>query len=183
MKKTIGTKVKLAGKLAFATAMIFSFSGNLLAQDSQKIIANAIDDVTYSTTPLDVKATSEYAVTGIDTGLAVSYGVAGPATVDANGLLTMVGKGDVTVFYFQDGKDAVAATYEDDGTTIKTPAEAAINRAAPQMRSFTINGASATVALADATVVYTGTGQSLTPTQTDSAGATLTEPITVTYVD
>ena len=67
----------------------------------------------------------------------------------------MIGKGSVTVFFFQNGKDAVAATYEDDGTTIKTPAEAAISPAAPVVRSFTINGASATVALADATVAYT----------------------------
>ena len=141
MKKMIGSKIKrtIAGQLAFATAMIFSLPGDMNAQTAQKITAPTIEAVAYSsTTLLDVSATS-------DSGLAVSYGVAGPATIDANGMLTMLSKGDVTVFYFQDGKDAVAATYEADGTTIKTPAEPAINRASPVVRSFTLNGASATV--------------------------------------
>ncbi|MCP4927683.1 MAG: hypothetical protein GY918_01325, partial [Gammaproteobacteria bacterium] len=55
--------------------------------------------------------------------------------------------------------------------------------AAPVVKSFTINGATATVDLANASAVYDGTGQFLTPIQTDSAGATLNEPITVTYTD
>ena len=178
MKKMIGTKVKrtIAGQLAFATAMIFSLPGNMMAQQAQTITAPSIDDATYSTTSFSVAATSS-------SGLAVKYGVAGPATVSSSGSLTMIGKGSVTVFFFQDGKDAVAATYEDDGTTIKTPAEPAVSAAAPVVRTFTINGASATVTLADATVTYTGTGQSLTPTQTDSADAALNESITVTYTD
>jgi hypothetical protein len=51
------------------------------------------------------------------------------------------------------------------------------------VKSFTVNGATATVTLADASAAYTGTGQSLTPTQTDSGGTALSEPISVTYTD
>jgi hypothetical protein len=159
MKKMIGTKVKrtIAGQLAFATAMIFSLPGNMLAQQTQTITAPSIDDVTYSTTSISVAATSS-------SGLAVKYGVAGPATVDSTGSLTMIGKGAVSVFFFQDG-------------------DADYYQAAPVVKSFTINGATATVDLADASAVYDGTGKSLTPTQTDSAGAALSEPIIVTYTD
>ncbi|MBT6659277.1 MAG: MBG-2 domain-containing protein, partial [Verrucomicrobia bacterium] len=159
MKKMIGTKVKrtIAGQLAFATAMIFSLPGNMLAQQTQTITAPSIDDVTYSTTSFSVAATSS-------SGLAVKYGVAGPATVNSSGLLTMIGKGSVTLFFFQDG-------------------DADYYPAAPVVKSFTINGATATVDLANASAVYDGTGQFLTPIQTDSAGATLNEPITVTYTD
>ena len=115
MGETIETKGKrtIAGQFAFATAMIFSFAGNVLAQQTQTITAPSIDDVIYSATSFSVAATSSL-------GLTISYGVAGPATVDDDGLLTMIGKGSVTVFFFQDGKAAVAAAYEDDGTTIKT---------------------------------------------------------------
>ena len=159
MKKMIGTKVKrtIAGQLAFATAMIFSLPGNMLAQQTQTITAPSIDDVTYSTTSFSVAATSS-------SGLAVKYGVAGPATVNSSGSLTMIGKGSVTLFFFQDG-------------------DADYYPAAPVVKSFTINGATATVDLANASAVYDGTGQFLTPIQTDSAGATLNEPITVTYTD
>ena len=159
MKKMIGTKVKrtIAGQLAFATAMIFSLPGNMLAQQTQTITAPSIDDVTYSTTSISVAATSS-------SGLAVKYGVAGPATVNSSGSLTMIGKGAVTVFFFQDG-------------------DADYYPAAPVVKSFTINGATATVVLADASVAYDGTGKSLTPTQTDTADAALNEPITVTYTD
>jgi len=127
--------------------------------------APSIDDVTYSTTPFSVAATSS-------SGLAVSYGVAGPAIVDSDGQLTMIGKGSVTVFFFQDGNLGSNADPSDD-----------YYLAAPRVVSFTVNGASATVTLADAAVTYTGTGQFLTPAQTDSASATLNEPITVTYAD
>ena len=163
MKKMIGTKIKrtIAGQLAFVTAMIFSLPGNMFAQQAQTITAPSIGDITYSTTSFSVGATSS-------SGLTVSYGVAGPATVGADGMLTMIGKGSVTVFFFQDGKAAVAATYEDDGTTIKTPAEPAVSAAAPVVRTFAINGASATVVLDDASVVYDGTAKALVPTMTDS---------------
>ncbi|MDP7051379.1 MAG: MBG domain-containing protein, partial [Verrucomicrobiota bacterium] len=159
MKKIIATKVKryTAGSLAFVTAMIFSLPGNMQAQQSQAITAPSIDDVTYGVAPFSVAATSS-------SGLTVSYGIAGPATVDAAGVLTVIGKGSVTVFFFQDG-------------------DADYFPAAPKVESFTVNGASATVTLADASVVYDGTGQSLTPAQADSAGATLNEAITVTYAD
>ena len=160
MKKIIGTKVKryVAGSLAFVTAMIFSLPGNMRAQSTaQTITASDIDDVTYGVAPFSVAATSS-------SGLSVSYGVAGPASVDTDGLLTVLGKGSVTVFFFQDGN----ATY---------------HIAAPVVKSFTVNGATATVTLADASVAYTGTGQSLTPTQTDSGGTALSEPISVTYTD
>jgi hypothetical protein len=159
MKKMIGTKVKrtIAGQLAFATAMIFSLPGNMLAQETQTITAPSIDDVTYSTTSFSVAATSS-------SGLAVKYGIAGPATVNSSGSLTMIGKGSVTLFFFQDG-------------------DADYYPAAPVVKSFTINGATATVDLANASAVYDGTGQFLTPIQTDSAGAPLNEPITVTYTD
>ena len=159
MKKMIGTKVKrtIAGQLAFATAMIFSLPGNMLAQQTQTITAPSIDDVIYSTTSFSVSATSS-------SGLAVKYGVAGPATVNSSGSLTMLGKGSVTVFFFQDG-------------------DADYYLAAPVVKSFTISGATATVDLADASAVYDGTGKSLTPTQTDTADAALNEPITVTYTD
>ncbi|MDP7178842.1 MAG: MBG domain-containing protein, partial [Verrucomicrobiota bacterium] len=157
MKKITGTKIKryMAGPLAFVTAMIFSLPGNMQAQQSQTISAPSINDVIYGVAPFSVAATSS-------SGLAVSYGVAGPAAVDTDGLLTALGKGSVSVFFFQNG----SADYYP---------------AAPVVKSFTVNGASATVTLADATVAYTGTGQSLTPTQTDSAGNDLSEPYTVTY--
>ena len=60
MKKMIGTKVKrtIAGQLAFATAMIFSLPGNMMAQQAPTITAPSIDDVTYSTTSFSVAATS-----------------------------------------------------------------------------------------------------------------------------
>ena len=160
MKKMIGTKVRrtIAGQLAFATAMIFSLPGNMQAQStSQPITAPSIEDDTYRVAPYSIAATST-------SGLSVSYGVAGPASVDTDGLLTVLGKGSVTVFFFQDGD----ATY---------------HIAAPVVKSFTVNGATATVTLADASVAYTGTGQSLTPTQTDSGGTALSEPISVTYTD
>ena len=159
MKKITATKVKryTAGSLAFVAAMFFSLPGNLQAQESQTITAPSIDDVTYGVAPFSVAATSS-------SGLTVSYGVAGPASVDTEGLLTVLGKGSVTVFFFQDG-------------------DAGYFPAAPRVKSFTVNGASATVTLADASVAYDGTGQSLTPVQTDSAGATLSEPITVSYTD
>jgi len=159
MKKMIGTKVRrtIAGQLAFATAMIFSLPGNMQAQQTQTITAPSIDDVTYGVAPFSVSATSS-------SGLTVSYGVAGPASVDTAGLLTVLGKGSVTVFFFQDG-------------------DASYHIAAPAVKSFTVNGATATVTLADASVAYTGTGQSLTPTQTDSGGTDLSEPISVTYTD
>ncbi|MDP6795220.1 MAG: MBG domain-containing protein, partial [Verrucomicrobiota bacterium] len=160
MKKIIATKVKryTAGSLAFVTAMIFSLPGNMQAQQSQAITAPSIDDVTYGVAPFSVAATSS-------SGLTVSYGIAGPATVDnATGVLTVLGKGSVTVFFFQDG-------------------DADYFPAAPKVESFTVNGASATVTLADASVTYDGSGQSLTPVQADSAGATLNEAITVTYAD
>ena len=99
MKKIIGTKVKryVAGSLAFVTAMIFSLPGNMQAQSTaQTITASDIDDVTYGVAPFSVAATSS-------SGLSVSYGVAGPASVDTDGLLTVLGKGSVTVFFFQDG--------------------------------------------------------------------------------
>ena len=88
MKKMIGTKVKctIAGQLAFATAMIFSLPGNMLAQQTQTITAPSIADVIYSTTSISVAATSS-------SGLAVKYGVAGPATLNSSGSLTMIGKG------------------------------------------------------------------------------------------
>ncbi|MCH2385565.1 MAG: MBG domain-containing protein, partial [Pedosphaera sp.] len=161
MKKMIGTKVRrtIAGQLAFATAMIFSLPGNMMAQQqqSQTISAPSIDDVTYGVAPFSVSATST-------SGLSVSYGVAGPASVDTDGLLTVLGKGSVTVFFFQNGNTSYYI-------------------AAPVVKSFTVNGATATVTLADASVAYTGTGQSLTPTQTDSGGTALSEPISVTYTD
>ncbi len=159
MKKMIGTKVRrtIAGQLAFATAMIFSVSGNMMAQQVQTISAPSLDDVTYGVAPFSVSATST-------SGLSVSYGVAGPAAVDTDGLLTVLGKGSVTVFFFQGGN-------------------ASYHIAAPVVKSFTVNGATATVTLADASAAYTGTGQSLTPTQTDSGGTALSEPISVTYTD
>ncbi|MDP7049072.1 MAG: MBG domain-containing protein, partial [Verrucomicrobiota bacterium] len=159
MKKIIATKVKryTAGSLAFVAAMFFSLPGNIQAQESQTITAPSIDDVTYGVAPFSVAATSS-------SGLTVSYGVAGPASVDSDGLLTVLGKGSVTVFFFQDG----SADYFP---------------AAPRVKSFTVNGASATVGLADATVSYTGAGHALTPTQADSAGVAINEPITVTYKD
>ena len=160
MKKMIGTKVRrtIAGQLAFATAMIFSLSGNMMAQQVQTISAPSIDDVTYGVAPFSVSATST-------SGLSVSYGVAGPASVDTDGLLTVRGKGSVlSVFFFQGGN-------------------ASYHVAAPVVKSFTVNGATATVTLADASVAYTGTGLSLTPTQTDSGGTALSEPISVTYTN
>ena len=159
MKKIIATKVKryTAGSLAFVAAMFFSLPGNIQAQESQTITAPTISDVTYGVAPFSVAATSS-------SGLTVSYGIAGPATVDSDGLLTVLGKGSVTVFFFQDG----SADYFP---------------AAPRVKSFTVNGASATVGLADATVSYTGAGHALTPTQADSAGVAINEPITVTYKD
>ena len=159
MKKMIGTKVRrtIAGQLAFATAMIFSLSGNMMAQQVQTISAPSIDDVTYGVAPFSVSATST-------SGLSVSYGVAGPASVDTDGLLTVLGKGSVKVFFFQGG-------------------DASYHIAAPVVKSFTVNGATATVTLADASVAYTGTGQSLTPTQADSGGTALSEPVSVTYTD
>ena len=124
---------------------------------AQTISAPSIDDVTYGVAPFSVAATST-------SGLSVSYGVAGPASVDTDGLLTVLGKGSVTVFFFQGG-------------------DASYHIAAPVVKSFTVNGATATVTLADASVAYTGTGQSLTPTQADSGGTALSEPISVTYTD
>ena len=149
MKKMIGTKVRriIAGQLAFATAMIFSLSGNMMAQQVQTISAPSIDDVTYGVAPFSVSATST-------SGLSVSYGVAGPASVDTDGLLTVRGKGSVSVFFFQGGN-------------------ASYHVAAPVVKSFTVSGATATVTLADASVAYTGTGLSLTPTQPDSGGTAL----------
>ncbi|MBL4641742.1 MAG: hypothetical protein JKX86_07975, partial [Verrucomicrobiales bacterium] len=93
MKKMIGTKVRrtIAGQLAFATAMIFSLPGNMQAQQTQTITAPSIDDVTFGVAPFSVSTTSS-------SGLTVSYGVAGPASVDTAGLLTVLGKGSVTVF-------------------------------------------------------------------------------------
>ena len=76
----------MAGPLAFVTAMIFSLPGNMQAQQSQTISAPSINDVIYGVAPFSVAATSS-------SGLAVSYGVAGPAAVDTDGLLTALGKG------------------------------------------------------------------------------------------
>ncbi|HJN90226.1 MAG TPA: hypothetical protein QGG93_07825, partial [Verrucomicrobiota bacterium] len=131
MKKIIGTKVKryTAGSLAFVTAMVFSIPETMQAQPSQTVTAPDIGDVTYGVAPFSVAATA-------DSGLTVSYGVAGPATVDTTGLLTVLGKGSVSVFFFQDG-------------------DADYFPAAPRVKSFTVNGASATVTLADAEVAYT----------------------------
>ena len=82
MKKIQGTKVKryMAGSLAFVTAMIFSLPGNVQAQtkSTQTITAPSIGDVTYGVAAFSVSATSS-------SGLTVSYGVAGPASVDTDG--------------------------------------------------------------------------------------------------
>ena len=81
MKKITATKVKRysAGPLAFLAAMIFSLPGSIQAQQTQQITAPSIDDVTYGVAPFSVAATSS-------SGLTVSYGIAGPATVDSDGL-------------------------------------------------------------------------------------------------
>jgi hypothetical protein len=160
--KTANKKRYTASILGFVSAILFSLPGTINAQQSQTITAPSIDNVTYGVAPFSVAATSS-------SGLAVSYGVAGPASVDSDGLLTVLGKGAVTVFFFQDGGT-------DDGGTDYFPA-------APKVESFTVNGALASVTLADAEVAYTGGELSLTPTQTDSAGATISEPITITYTD
>ena len=99
MKNKTAIKVKryTASILGFVSALLlFSLPGTINAQQSQTITAPSIDDVTYGVAPFSVAATSS-------SGLSVSYGVAGPASVDTDGLLTVLGKGSVTVFFFQDG--------------------------------------------------------------------------------
>jgi len=158
MKKTNGTKLGttfkryITGTLVMATAMLFALPGKVSAGDTaQTITAPDIDDKTYGDAAFSVEATS-------DSGLTVSYAAQGPARVDTAGELTITGAGTVKVFFFQNGDATYAA-------------------ATPVVKTFTVNKKSVDVTVADSTVTYDGTTQTVSASAT-GGGSALTVDVT-----
>ena len=119
------------------------------------ISLDALADLSYTSSPITLDATSE-------DGRTITYFVTGAATA-VNNAVTLTSAGDITVVAYVEATSNYNGAYVTD--------------------TFTVSKAAANVAMSDVLIDYDGTAKSTTASATDSSGNTLDVTIGIVYTD